>query len=396
MIDVDDARRAPGPDVPATLRLLVVEDDEGDWMLASEHLADSGLDARLTWARTLDEAALMLDVDCVLLDLGLPDASGLPALRRLLAAGAPPVIVLTGLADSTTGLAAVAAGAQDYLVKSDVDGERLARSVRYAIARRQLEHADRALYRSLVREQETTRLEQALLPRPAVNDRALELLVGYRAGRDGVLGGDFYDAVERLDGTVLAIVGDVCGHGPDEAALGATLRTAWRTLVLAGVPTDDLFGLLERVLEAERPRAEIFTTVAMVAVAPDRRSADLYLAGHPVPLVLGTPTTLASAARRGRALGIPVPGGWTPLHLDLPASWRLLLYTDGLMEATLADSTERIGKPGLLAVVDESLAAEALDPGGPDVVERVIEGVRTLHGGDLVDDAAVVVVGWRA
>lgn len=396
MLDVDDERRAQDAAALTGPRLLVVEDDEGDWVLASEHLTDSGLQAELRWARTLDEAVTMLDVDCVLLDLGLPDGTGLVALQRLLSVGAPPVIVLTGLDDTTTGVAAVAAGAQDYLVKSDVDGERLARSVRYAIARSQLEHADRELYRSLVREQETTRLEQALLPRPSVSDGMLELLVGYRAGRDGVLGGDFYDAVERPDGTVLAIVGDVCGHGPDEAALGATLRTAWRTLVLAGITTDELLPLLERVLLAERPRTETFTTVAMVAIAPDRRVAELYLAGHPVPLVLGTPTTLASARCRGRALGIPVSGGWSPLRMELSGRWRLLLHTDGLMEATIAGTSERVGKPGLIAVVDAALAAEAADPDGPDVVERVIEGVRALHGGDLVDDAAVVLVGCRA
>jgi len=390
VIEVDVAPAGAGTAPP---RLLVVEDDEGDWVLASEHLADAGLDADLRRARTLDEAVTMLDVDCVLLDLGLPDAAGLPALERLLAAGAPAVVVLTGLADARAGVAAVAAGAQDYLDKSEVDGQRLARSVRYAIARRRLEDADRALYRSLVREQETTRLEQALLPRPVVPDTDLEVAVGYRAGRDGVLGGDFYDAVQRSDGTVLAMVGDVCGHGPDEAALGATLRTAWRTLVLAEVPTRDVLGLLERVLEAERPSPEIFTTVAMVAVDADRAGADVYLAGHPVPFLLGPPSRLTSGERRGRALGVPVTGGWEPLHLDLGARWGLLLHTDGLMEATLAGSSERLGKAGLVAVVDEALAACARDADGPSLVERVIEGVRARHGGDLVDDAAVVVVG---
>ncbi|AEI12516.1 PP2C family protein-serine/threonine phosphatase [Cellulomonas gilvus] len=388
-----------GDDVPTpepVPSVLVVEDDEGDWVLVAEHLEDAGLEAHLTRARTLDEAVGMLDVDCVLLDLGLPDATGLPALGRLLEAGAPAVVVLTGLADTRTGLAAVAAGAQDYLVKGDVDGERLGRSVRYAIQRRRLEVADRELYRSRVREQETTRLEQALLPRPAVRDASVELRVGYRAGRDGLLGGDFYDAVERPDGSVLVMVGDVCGHGPDEAALGATLRTAWRTLVIAGTPTGDVLGLLERVLEAERARTEVFTTVAMVEVAPDRRSADLYLAGHPVPFLLGPPTTLVPADRRGRALGIPVAGGWQPLHLALGDAWRLLLHTDGLMEATLADSTDRLGKPGLRDVIDAALAAEQADPTATNLVDVVIERVRALHGGPLVDDAAVVLIGSRA
>ncbi|MDQ0374405.1 PP2C family protein-serine/threonine phosphatase [Cellulomonas humilata] len=393
---MSDARTAPG-DIrrgtvtnPAPIRLLLVEDDEGDAILVREHLADAGLHVDLLWVRTLDEAIDRLHVDIVLLDLGLPDAMGIAALERLLAAGAPAVVVLTGLAGTDIGLAAVAAGAQDYLVKGEVDGETLGRSVRYAIQRRRLEDTDRALYRSLVRAEEVNRLERALLPTPSVVDQRLEVRVGYRAGRDGVLGGDFYDVVERPDGSVLALVGDVCGHGPDEAALGATLRTAWRTLVLAEVPTVDILGLLERVLISERARPEVFTTVSMLDVAADRASVDLYLAGHPVPLLLGAPSTLLPTHGRGRALGIPVSGGWSPVRLELDPSWRILLYTDGVLEATIAGGTDRVGKTGLLRIVDGAVAAQG------DLVERVLHDVRALHGGDLVDDAAVVVLGWRA
>jgi serine phosphatase RsbU (regulator of sigma subunit) len=205
-----------------------------------------------------------------------------------------------------------------------------------------------------------------------------------------VLGGDFYDVVERPDGTVLALVGDVCGHGPDEAALGATLRTAWRTLVLADIPAEQILDLLERVLVAERGRPEIFTTAAMLAVAADRASVDLYLAGHPAPIGLGATASLLPTHGRGRALGIPVPGTWTPVRLDLPDAWRILLYTDGVLEATVAGGPERVGKAGLLALIDRALA-----DGADDLVDRLLREVRELHGGDLVDDAAVVVVGWR-
>lgn len=376
------------------IALLLVEDDDGDAVLVEEHLSDAGLDVRLVRARTLDEATARLDVDCVLLDLGLPDSVGLGALQTLLAAGAPAVVVLTGRTDTETGLQAVAAGAQDYLVKGEVDGELLGRSVRYAVQRRRLQAVDRELYRSMVRAEETVRLESALLPRPSVRDERLEVRVGYRAGRDGVLGGDFYDVFERPDGTVLAIVGDVCGHGPDEAALGAVLRTAWRTLVLAGTATPGLLPLLERVLASERTRDEVFTTMSMVEIAPDRATVDLYLAGHPVPFLLGDPAVgrpseLLPRERRGRALGIPVDGVWLPTRLELGDGWRLMMYTDGVLEATIDGTQERIGKAGLLDLVDQVLAAGPRDP-----VEDVLREVRRRHGGELVDDTAVVVLGW--
>ncbi|UCN13340.1 SpoIIE family protein phosphatase [Cellulomonas iranensis] len=399
------AREAEAPpastadDLP--LRILVVEDDEGDAVLVQEHLQDAGLVHETVWARSVDEALENLDVDCVLLDLGLPDAMGLGALQRVLDAGAPPVVVLTGLTGTDAGLEAVAAGAQDFLVKGDVHPDVLARSVRYAVQRRRLEDTGRALYRSLVRAAETTRLERALLPTPRVTDERLEVRVGYRAGRDGLLGGDFYDVVERPDGTVLVMVGDVCGHGPDEAALGATLRTAWRTLVIAGTPADEILGLLERVLQAERSRPEVFTTATMLAIHPDRRSADLYLAGHPVPLLVGDPSSLLPADARGRALGIPVGGGWPARRLDLGPAWRVLLYTDGLLEATVAADGTRLGKPGLLELADRTLHAApddgaAVAPDEDPVLGRLLSAVRERHGGDLVDDAAVVLVGWPA
>jgi serine phosphatase RsbU (regulator of sigma subunit) len=261
------------------------------------------------------------------------------------------------------------------------------------VQRRQLQDADQALWRSRVRAEENARLERALLPRPSVADDRLEVQVGYRAGRDGVLGGDFYDVVERPDGSVLAIVGDVCGHGPDEAALGAVLRTAWRTLVLAGTPVLDLLPLVERVLESERSREEVFTTLCMVEVAADRTQADLYLAGHPVPILLGDGATRRSALLptdgRGRALGIPVSGTWLPRRLDLGPSWRLMMYTDGVLEATIAGSQDRVGKEGLLAVADQALAHASADVGA-----GVLREVRRQHGGELVDDTALVVLGW--
>ncbi|GIG27922.1 PP2C family protein-serine/threonine phosphatase [Cellulomonas marina] len=375
------------------LRVLLVEDDDADALLVREHLQDAGLQVELVQARTLDEALQRLDADCVLLDLGLPDARGLPALERLLAGGAPPVVVLTGLADTRTGLAAVAAGAQDYLVKQDVEPETLGRAVRYAVQRTRWESAERELFRSGVRAQETLRLERALLPRPVVHDPRLVVEVAYRSGRDGVLGGDFYDVVERPDGTVLAVVGDVCGHGPDEAALGATLRTAWRTLVLAEHSPACILALLERVLRAERAADWVFTTAAMVVVAPDRRSAELYLAGHPAALLVGPPTAVVPPVRRGRALGLPLDGGWEPQHVPLEGDWRLLVYTDGLLEATIDDEGDRLGKERLVAVVEGVARAADARGDGSGVVEAVLDAVQALHGGPLVDDSALVLLG---
>jgi CheY-like chemotaxis protein len=386
---------------PRPLRVLLVEDDDGDALLVGELFADAHAPVELTRARSVDEALARLEVDCVLLDLGLPDAHGIVALERVLAGtNVPAVVVLTGLSDAGLGLRAVAAGAQDYLVKGEVDPELLIRSVRYAIQRWRAESQERDLYRARVREYETTRLERALLPRPLVGDGGLEVLVGYRAGRDGLLGGDFYDVVERPDGSVAAVVGDVAGHGPDEAALGATLRTAWRTSVLAGLPAARVLDVVEQILSAERGRPEIFATLVMVVVSPDRRSLDLYLCGHPTPFLLGPDTTPLPSGHRGRALGIPILGGWEPQRIALEERWRVVMFTDGLLEATIDGNGSRLGEEGLEAVMQEQLHQESLgSPLGPTadgatLVDRILEAVTHRHGGNLVDDAALVLIGW--
>ena len=115
------------------MRVLLVEDDEGDAFLVRELLLDAGSDVDLVRARSLAEAteAIGADVDCVLLDLGLPDATGLDGLRTVLELSPNiAVLVLTGLDDEHRGTEAVAVGAQDYLVKGSIDGQLLTRAIR--------------------------------------------------------------------------------------------------------------------------------------------------------------------------------------------------------------------------------------------------------------------------
>jgi len=222
-------------------------------------------------------------------------------------------------------------------------------------------------------------------------------MVGYVPGGNGLLGGDFYDAVERPDGSVLCVIGDVAGHGPDEAALGATLRTAWRTIVLSDTEPAGILPLLERVLVPERARPEVFVTLCQIVIDPTRRYADVYLAGHLAPLLLRETAAEIPPTARGRALGIPVSGDWEAQRVELGGRWALMLYTDGLVEATLGSAperergarAERVGVDGLRRAVDV-----ALERGTEGVVERVFRRVRDLHGGPLADDAALLVIGW--
>jgi PAS domain S-box-containing protein len=126
------------------LRVLIVEDNPADVALTREALPDAGASGfLLESAPRLSVALARLEaggIDLVLLDLGLPDSQGLDTLHRLRdAEPAVPVIVLTGNVDQAIGLAAVSEGAQDYLVKGEVTGDSIDRSIRHAIERRRAE-----------------------------------------------------------------------------------------------------------------------------------------------------------------------------------------------------------------------------------------------------------------
>src|SRR3954469_4971880 len=230
MTPPETVNRAPHDPAAASapLRILLVEDDDGDALLVEELLDISGAPVEITRAPTLAEALRtdLAEIDCVLLDLDLPDAQGLSALHRLKTDRADlAVLVLTGLDDDQRGNEAVGAGAQDYLVKGQIDGQGLARAVRYAVERQSADEARQQLEVARLHAEENARLERGLLPAPLVTDTGLELTAHYRPGRRrALLGGDFYDAVQDTGGAVHVVIGDVSGHGPDAAALGVCLR----------------------------------------------------------------------------------------------------------------------------------------------------------------------------
>jgi serine phosphatase RsbU (regulator of sigma subunit) len=373
-----------------TVRVLLVEDDDGDAVLVEALLDEASAPFVLSRASTLAQAERMLgDAECVLLDLGLPDSQGLAGLHRLLGKpNAPAILVLTGLDDEREGIEAVAAGAEDYLIKGQVDGELLLRGVRYAVERRRAEDAQRKLREAELLAAERGRLERGLLPPPLLQNSDVNLEVRYQpGGQRMLLGGDFYDAVGMPDGTVYAIIGDVCGHGPDEAALGVCLRIAWRALVLAGEPPEKVLRTLDQVLVAERHGEGIFTTACMVTVAPDRRSARYFLAGHPEPLLLvGRQIVDLPPSKIGVPLGVLPDYAWTGVDVQLPSGWSLACYTDGLIEGRVPDDIDRLGVERLCEILDRHLRD------GPNWMDSVIAEVTELNGGALDDDVAILLL----
>jgi serine phosphatase RsbU (regulator of sigma subunit) len=383
------------------LTLLLIEDDPGGSTVVPELHDSAGKPIRVRTARNLTEAERLLtdDVLCILLDLTLPaqsrsqDADELAVLKHVLKlAPRHAVLALAPSGDAERGAEAVRVGAQDYLFRDELDGRLLSRAIRYAVERKRSDTAERRLAEGRVRAQENRRLERGLLPTPLLEGSSLRFAARYRPGRSrALLGGDFYDVVRTPDGTVHAMIGDVCGHGPDEAALGVELRIAWRALTLAGLCGDELLGTLQQVLEHERADDEIFATLCTVDISPDGRRAGLCLAGHPSPLVArpGRAAELLPYDNNGPALGLLPGARWPRMQVELGREWSLMLYTDGLIEGRVGPGLERLGQDGMVSMVRRQLA-EGLR--GEALLRAAVNEVRELNGGELTDDVAVLLL----
>ncbi|MCV7197649.1 PP2C family protein-serine/threonine phosphatase [Mycobacterium angelicum] len=375
-----------------SLSLLLVEDDRADAVLVEDLVADAAADTKVVWAQSMAHAERELAAarpDCVLLDLHLPDANGFDALDRIASYDPTvPIVVLTGLNDEYFGASAVAAGAQDYLVKGRVEPEMLRRALLYAIERKRAELIAADLHASQIRARENALLERGLLPSPLLLDNpGVDIVARYRPSReDALLCGDFYDVVQAADQVVHVLIGDVAGHGPNEAALGAALRIAWRALTLAGVRGNELMRQLERILRAERSGTGIFATVISLAIHADSPRMTAVRAGHPGMLVHGPDSVEWLEPPAGPALGLHADD-WPHTELELPAGHGLLLLTDGLFEGYSGRANERLGEDGLLALARTHVALP-----GPEFVDALIDGAQRLAQarGGLTDDIAVL------
>ena len=377
---------------PAALTLLVVGDDPTSAFTAPYFQEGGGPRVRLLRARNLTAAGRLLtdDVHCILLDL--PDV--VDSLRQVLRiAPGTAVLVLTDDADDGQAAEAVRVGAQDHLTRAEVDAATITRAVRYAVERKRADLALRQLTETRLLAQENSRLERGLLPTPLLEGAAgLRFAARYRPGRSrALLGGDFYDTVRTSDGIVHAMIGDVCGHGPDAAALGVELRIAWRALTFAGLRGAALLRTLQEVLVHERSDDEIFATLCTMDIAPDGASADLHLAGHPAPLLSGPGRVPALLPYEdgGPALGLLPDAEWQRIPVRLDSGWALMLYTDGLIEGRIGQGTQRLGQDGMIRIVARLLAAGLR---GEDLLDTVVTEVRELNEGELTDDLAVVLL----
>jgi two-component system, cell cycle sensor histidine kinase and response regulator CckA len=222
----------------AGYKILLIEDNPGDAALIREMLRDAAY-GDVACAERLSAGLQLLQrqsFDLILLDLGLPDSSGMETFRRIQHENPDlPVIVLTGLTDEEIAIMAISQGAQDFLVKGRIEGELLGRAIRYAIernrAQRLLSHSEekfRAFFESagigaIQLELPTGRFQR-------VNDRYCEI-TGYQ--REELLSMSFLDITHPddrqpdLEGFQLMISGKISRHFAEKRYIRKDSSIVW-------------------------------------------------------------------------------------------------------------------------------------------------------------------------
>ncbi|MFF8243935.1 PP2C family protein-serine/threonine phosphatase [Streptomyces griseus] len=232
-------------------------------------------------------------------------------------------------------------------------------------------------------------LQEHLLPSRLPAAAGWDLSASYEVG-DPMLdvGGDFYDAVPRPDGSIALLIGDVCGRGAEAAALTGLARHTLRTLLEEGTDPGTALSRLNRALRQEG--ASRFLTAVVVTMAPRADGTVLLTtcsAGHPRPLVLRADGSIGEVVSGGLLLGILDDVSYESHEDFLAPGDTLVLFTDGLTESREADGTcfESV-LPGRLSALRGSDAAQ--------VAESLARQARAFRASGQ-DDIALLVARWN-
>ena len=227
-------------------------------------------------------------------------------------------------------------------------------------------------------------LQTELLPPMLPEIPHMETAAWYRAGmREQVVGGDFYDVFQVAPGHWVAMIGDVCGKGPEAASLTALARFTLRAVSRERVePREALRILNAAILEQRSDQRFMTVALAQVTAEDGHQVATVSNGGHPLPLLVRASGEVTEVGRAGTLLGIYADPRLDNHRVEMHPGDALVLFTDGLTERR-EPGDEPTGQ------IWETLRASA-GAGASEIAER-LQGMAP-DDDDVSDDVALLVL----
>jgi PAS domain S-box-containing protein len=232
-------------------------------------------------------------------------------------------------------------------------------------------------------------LQASLLPRALPHIPGIELASRFRPAGEGLeVGGDFYDVFPAVDGTWLAVIGDVCGKGADAAGLTALARHTLRSLAQIEPGPGKILSRLNQTLLEQEETGDRFLTVLVLSltVSGDRVDMRLAAGGHPHPLHVRADGEVEVVAVPGMLVGLFPDAKFEERRLGLVRGESLVLYTDGLTDAqapervlSSQDVAKRLQEAGARSAQEVVAAAEGLAAGAGGAGPRDDIALLAIH-----------------
>ena len=371
------------------IRILLVEDDPDDvwvmrnllgdrWNAPFEMIQVEMLSAAIE--RCAEES-----FDVILLDLSLPDSQGLETFFAMHAqAGETPIVVLSGYGNEAAAVKAMQAGAQDYLVKGQVNDHALVRSIRYAIERSRRHRAEDAMRDTSEEFRAAQEIQKRLYPDEPPSLPGFEIAGSLLPAK--ATAGDYFDYIPMLDGCLGVVVGDVSSHGMGPALLMSETRACLRTLTQIHSDVGEILTRANRLLAADAGDGH-FVTLAMARLDPRDRSMVYAGAGQRGYLLhSGMDATILDST--SLPLGVRedtvVPAA---LSIILQPGELVTFFTDGIAEAE-SPGQVRFGMARALQIIRSERNRPAKDI--VDTLQQEVLGF--CRGRPPLDDRTVVIV----
>jgi len=342
------------------IKILLVEDDPDDVWVMRNLLSDR-------WDEPFDMVQVELlsaaverceedRFDVILLDLTLPDSGGLETFFAMHArAGDVPIVVLSGQSDETVAIKAVQAGAEDYIVKGQINDRMLVRSIRYAIERSRRHRAEDVMRETNEEFRMAQEIQQRLYPGESPKLPGFDIAGALFPAT--ATAGDYFDYIPMLEGCLGIVLGDVSSHGMGPALLMSETRACLRTLALMYADVGDILTRANRLLAADSNDFH-FVTLAMMRLDPSSRSMVYasagqrgYLFGEGLETTVLDSTSIPLGVRPDTV--VPAAGTMTLQPGNL-----VVFFTDGVVEAE-SPGRVRFGVARALQVIRSERARPA-------------------------------------